>query len=85
LEEKKVIIVFDNIAPKKDCYGRYLTYIFYYYGKGYEDLLLNGYARVYSYYKNGQWIIPDFELKEQFIKDEEFAKQHHLGVWSYNS
>ncbi len=84
---KKVIIVFDNIAPKKGYYGRYLVYVFYWNGTGYEDfnedLLKNGYARVYSYYKNGEWIIPNFELKNKFLQAERYAQTHYLGVWSW--
>jgi len=89
LENKIVVIVFDNIAPKKGYYGRYLGYVYYDNGSGYrnfnEELLLNGYARVYSYKKYNKWVIPNFELKGEFIKDAEYAKEHKIGVWSYHN
>jgi|GEM_PF-846133 len=78
LENKIVIIVFDNIAPKKGYYGRYLAYIFINNSGNLEDfnkeLLLNGYARVY---------VSKFEKLEEYQQAEYFAKSHYIGLWSW--
>jgi len=78
LENKMVIVVFDNIAPKKGYYGRYLTYIFINNIGNLEDfnkkLLLNGYARVY---------VSKFEKLEEYRQAEYFAKSHYIGLWSW--
>ncbi|AEF95705.1 calcium-activated nuclease EcnA [Methanotorris igneus] len=87
LENKTVIVVFDNKAPKKDKYGRYLAYIFVSnttYGirkpevfvNFNEELLKYGYARVY---------ISNFELKDEFIKIEKEAKMRRIGLWNWSN
>ena len=73
LENKTVIVVFDNKAPKKGYYGRYLAYI-YVDGEDFnEELIKNGYARVY---------ISNFELKHKYLDDEKYAKENKFGLWN---
>jgi micrococcal nuclease len=76
LENKTVIVVFDNKAPKKGKYGRYLAYIFINNTNFNEELLKYGYARVY---------ISNFELKEEFIKIEKEAKMYRIGLWNWSN
>ncbi|XRP96779.1 calcium-activated nuclease EcnA [Methanocaldococcus sp. 16A] len=80
LENKTVIIVFDNEAPKKDKYGRYLAYIFINNSNNLinfnEELLKYGYARVY---------ISNFELKNEFLEVEKNAKEHRIGLWNWSN
>ena len=75
LDGKKVIVVFDNRAPKKDRYNRYLTYVFVDDENFNENLIKYGYARVY---------ISDFELKKKFLEEEKYAKEHRIGMWNYS-
>jgi micrococcal nuclease len=75
LDGKKVIVVFDNRAPKKDRYNRYLTYVFVDGENFNENLIKYGYARVY---------ISNFELKEKFLEEEKYAKEHRIGMWNYS-
>ncbi|MEO2116858.1 MAG: thermonuclease family protein [Methanocaldococcus sp.] len=80
LENKTVVIVFDNEAPKRDRYGRYLAYIFINNSNNLinfnEELLKYGYARVY---------ISDFELKDEFLEVEREAKQNKVGLWNWHN
>ncbi|AIJ05413.1 nuclease (SNase domain protein) [Methanocaldococcus bathoardescens] len=80
LENKTVIIVFDNEAPKKDKYGRYLAYIFINNSNNLinfnEELLKYGYARVY---------ISNFELKDEFLEVEREAKENRIGLWNWHN
>ena len=80
LENRTVIIVFDNEAPKKDKYGRYLAYIFINNSNNLvnfnEELLKYGYARVY---------ISDFELKDEFLEVEREAKEDRVGLWNWHN
>ncbi len=80
LDNKTVIVVFDNEAPKKDKYGRYLAYIFIKNGSKYinfnEELLKYGYARVY---------ISKFELEKEFLKIEREAKINKIGLWNWSN
>ncbi|ACV24024.1 calcium-activated nuclease EcnA [Methanocaldococcus fervens] len=80
LENKTVIIVFDNRAPKKDRYGRYLAYIFINDSNNLinfnEELLKYGYARVY---------ISNFELKNEFLEAEKEAKKNKIGLWNWKN
>jgi len=79
LADKTVIIVFDNIAPKKGYYGRYLAYI-YINNSGVlldfnKELLTEGYARVY---------VSQFEKLNEYQQAEYYAKSHHIGLWGWN-
>ncbi|WP_244409410.1 calcium-activated nuclease EcnA [Methanocaldococcus jannaschii] len=80
LKNKTVIIVFDNEAPKKDKYGRYLAYIFINNSNNLinfnEELLKYGYARVY---------ISNFELKDEFLNVEREAKENRVGLWNWSN
>ena len=76
LENKTVIVVFDNKAPKKGYYGRYLAYI-YVDGRDFnEELIKNGYARVY---------VSNFELKNEYLKEERYAKENKIGLWNLSN
>ena len=75
LDGKKVIVVFDRKAPKKDKYHRYLTYVFVDGENFNENLIKYGYARVY---------VSNFELKEKFLEEEKYAKEHRIGMWNYS-
>ncbi|WP_394355306.1 thermonuclease family protein [Methanothermococcus sp.] len=73
LGNKTVVVVFDNKAPKKGYYGRYLAYI-YVDGRDFnEELIKNGYARVY---------VSNFELKNEYLKEERYAKENRIGLWN---
>ncbi|MCS3900419.1 thermonuclease family protein [Methanococcus voltae] len=78
LTNKTVYLIFDKKSDKKGKYGRYLVYIFLENDGRYvnfnEELLHNGYARVY---------ISDFELKEKFLKIEENSKKNKIRMWDY--
>jgi len=78
LAGKTVIIVFDNIAPKKGYYGRYLAYI-YMNNSGVlldfnKELLTEGYARVY---------VSQFEKLNEYQQAEYYAKSNHIGLWGW--
>jgi len=80
LDHKEVIIVFDDEAPKKDKYGRYLAYI-YINDSGKlenfnEELLKYGYARVY---------VSRFELEHEFLNIERKAKENRVGLWNWTN
>ncbi|MDK2789938.1 MAG: micrococcal nuclease, partial [Methanothermococcus sp.] len=86
LENKTVIVVFDKLSPRKGKYGRYLAYIFINnttYGiqkpkvfvNFNEELVKNGYARVY---------ISNFELKDVFLEYEKHAKSQRIGMWNWS-
>jgi micrococcal nuclease len=72
---KNVIIVFDKLAPRKGRYGRYLAYVFVNGENFNENLIKYGYARVY---------VSNFELKDKFLNEEKYAKEHKIGMWNYN-
>ncbi|MCS3921738.1 micrococcal nuclease [Methanococcus voltae PS] len=79
LDNKTVYLLFDKKSDKKGKYGRYLLYIFLKdnesnekYINFNEELLKNGYARVY---------VSDFELKDKFLKIEENSKKNKIGMW----
>ncbi|AEH07296.1 nuclease (SNase domain-containing protein) [Methanothermococcus okinawensis IH1] len=76
LGNKTVIVVFDNEAPRKGYYGRYLAYIFIDGDDFNEELLKNGYARVY---------VSNFELKTKYLKEERYAKEHKIGLWNVSN
>ncbi len=75
LSGKEVIVAFDNKAPHKGTYGRYLTYIFVNGENFNENLIKYGYARVY---------VSNFDLKYKFLKEEKYAKEHKIGMWNYS-
>ncbi len=75
LSDKKVVVVFDNQAPRKDRYNRYLTYVFVDGENFNENLIKYGYARVY---------VSNFELKRKFLEEEKYAKEHRFGMWNYS-
>ena len=73
---REVVVVFDKISPKRDVYNRYLAYIFVDGRDLGEDLLLHGYARVYR---------SKFELLDRYLRCEEYAKRHRIGLWNYSN
>jgi len=79
VKNREVIVVFDRISPKKDRYNRYLAYIFVDGRDLGEDLIINGYARVYYHPKSR------FELLDRYIEYEEYAKKHKVGLWNYSN
>lgn len=76
LKDREVVVVFDRISPKRDIYNRYLAYIFVDGRDIGEDLIVNGYARVYN---------SKFELSNRYLRYEEYAKMHRIGLWNYSS
>ena len=76
LGNKTVVIVFDNKAPKRGYYGRYLAYVFVDGNDFNEELLKYGYARVY---------VSNFELKNKYLEEERYAKENKLGLWNLSS
>jgi len=76
LKGKEVIVVFDRMSPKRDRYNRYLAYIFVDGRDLGEDLIINGYARVYY---------SQFELLERYLEYEKYAKEHRIGMWNYSN
>jgi len=76
VKNKEVIVVFDRISPKRDRYNRYLAYIFVDGRDLGENLIINGYARVYH---------SQFELLDRYLEYEEYAKRHRIGLWNYSN
>ena len=75
LKGREVVVVFDRMSPRRDKYNRYLAYIFVDGRDVGEDLIINGYARVYP---------SKFELLDRYLECEEYAKKHKIGLWNYN-
>ena len=73
---KEVVVVFDRISPKRDRHNRYLAYIFVDGRDLGEELLINGYARVYS---------SQFELLDRYLEYEKYAKRNGVGLWNYSN
>ncbi len=80
LDSKTVIIVFDNTAPKKGYYGRYLAYIILNNSGALKDfnkeLLTNGYARVY---------VSKFDKLNEYQQAEYYAKSNYIGLWNWKN
>ena len=76
LKGKEVVVVFDRMSPKRDGYNRYLAYIFVDGRDLGEDLIINGYTRVYY---------SQFELLDRYLEYEEYAKRHRIGLWNYSN
>ena len=69
-------IHYTKLYDKQDKYGRYLAYIYLDNENFNENLIENGYARVY---------VSDFELKAEFLETEKTAKSEKTGLWNYNN
>jgi micrococcal nuclease len=76
LDNKTVMVVFDGKSQKKGRYGRYLAYIYVDNINFNEELIKNGYARVY---------ISNFELKNKFLEEERKAKDNKIGLWNWSN
>lgn len=73
---KKITLDFDKTGSKGDKYGRCLAYV-YVDGKDLNELLVKkGLARVAYVYK------PNTKNLNKYLKAQEYAKKHHLKIWS---
>lgn len=72
----KIQLDFDKTGNQGDKYNRTLAYV-YVDGKDLnEELVKNGLARVAYTYK------ANIKNKTKYLKAQEYAKSHHLGIWS---
>jgi len=75
---KAVYIEFDELAGLKGYYGRYLAYVYLKNGTDFNALLIkNGLARVY--------VEGTFEKESEYLKLENYAKTHKIGLWAYST
>ena len=74
LEGEQVRIVVDTESDRRGYFGRLLVYI-YVDGENFnEQLLSNGYARLYD---------SQFSLREEFAAVERQAQNNEVGLWEY--
>lgn len=72
----KITLDFDKTGNGGDKYNRTLAYV-YVDGKDLnEELVKKGLARVAYVYK------PNTKNESKYLKAQEYAKNHHLGIWS---
>jgi len=75
LEGEEVRIVVDAESDRRGYFGRLLVYI-YVDGENFnEQLLSNGYARMYD---------SQFSLREEFATVERQAQSNNVGLWEYD-
>ena len=78
LDHETVYIEFDELAGLKGYYGRYLAYVYLPNGTDFNALLIkNGLARVY--------VEGTFKKENEYLKLENYAKTHKIGLWAYST
>jgi micrococcal nuclease len=78
LDHGTVYVEFDKLAGLKGYYGRYLAYVYLENGTDFNALLIkNGLARVY--------VEGTFEKESEYLKLENYAKTHKIGLWAYGT
>jgi len=75
LEDEEVRIVVDAESDRRGYFGRLLVYIYVDGENVNEQLLSNGYARMYD---------SQFSLREEFAAVERQAQNNDVGLWDYD-
>ena len=73
---KRITIRLDNTSDSIDFYKRKLAYVYFDSIDINLEMIKNGYAKVFRKY--------DFDNMEQYIYEEEKAKQYKVGIWNGN-
>lgn len=76
LENKKVMVVYDESQGQQDKYGRTLAYIILPDGQDFGEVMLKaGFAHEYTYNQK-------YQKQAVYKQAENYAKQNELGLWN---